>query len=57
MQVKWLRTALINLDREASYIAKEDPKVARLVVQRIQSSVALWGSDRVAAITANFFTG
>lgn len=41
MQIKWLRTALTNLDQEAEYIAKDDPQAARLVVQRIQQTVAL----------------
>ena len=41
MQIKWLRTALRNLDHEAEYIAKDDPQAARLVVQRIQQTVAL----------------
>ncbi len=39
MQVKWLRTALRNLDEEAVYIATDDPKAARLVVERILKSV------------------
>ena len=34
MQVKWLATALQNLDQEADYIAEDDPQVARFVVQR-----------------------
>ena len=41
MQVKWLTTALQNLDQEASYIAKDDPQAAKLVVQRIQRAVNL----------------
>ncbi len=41
MQIKWLRTALKNLDQEAKYIAKDDPQAARLVVQPIQQTVAL----------------
>lgn len=41
MQVKWLTTALQNLDQEASYIAKDDPQAAKLVVQRIYSAVNL----------------
>lgn len=41
MQVRWLATALQNLDQEANYIAKEDPKAARLVMQRIQQAVNL----------------
>ena len=39
MRIRWLRRALRNLDEEASYIAAEDPKVARLVVARIFKAV------------------
>ena len=39
MRIKWLRKALRNLDEEASYIAAEDPKAARLVVARIFRAV------------------
>tara|TARA_R110001606_G_scaffold344547_1_gene493307 strand:- start:391 stop:678 length:288 start_codon:yes stop_codon:yes gene_type:complete len=39
VQVKWLRTALRNLDEEAAYIATDDPKAAQLVVERILKSV------------------
>ena len=31
MQVRWLATALQNLDQEADYIAKDDPQAASLV--------------------------
>ena len=41
MQIKWLRTALNNLHHEAAYIAKDNPQAARLMVQRIRTSVAL----------------
>jgi toxin ParE1/3/4 len=41
MQVRWLATALQNLDQEADYIAKDDPQAARLVVQRIHHAVVL----------------
>ena len=41
MRVRWLRTALRNLDDEASYIAIEDPVAARLVVERVVSAVAM----------------
>ena len=41
MQVKWLRKALRNLDEEASYIASDDAKAARLVVERVVGAVAL----------------
>ncbi|RLA41009.1 MAG: type II toxin-antitoxin system RelE/ParE family toxin [Gammaproteobacteria bacterium] len=41
MQVKWLNTALQNLDDEAEYIAKDDPAAARLMVQRIIDAINL----------------
>lgn len=40
MRVRWLRKALLNLDEEASFIAQDDPKAARLVVQRVLDGVA-----------------
>jgi toxin ParE1/3/4 len=45
MQVKWLITALQNLNDEAEYIAKDDPAAARLVVQRIYHTVSLLGEN------------
>jgi len=41
MQIKWLLKALQNLDKEAEYIAKDDPLAARAVVQRIQQTILL----------------
>lgn len=41
MQVIWLRTALRNLDEEATYIAHDSPLAASLVVQRVLTAVAL----------------
>lgn len=41
MEIKWLRTALLNLDHEAEYIAKENPNVARVIVQRVVQAVSL----------------
>ena len=41
MRLRWLRTALRNLDEEATYIAVDDPKAAQLVVARILDAVAL----------------
>jgi plasmid stabilization system protein ParE len=35
VRVRWLRTALHNLDEEADYIAKDDPAAADRLVQRI----------------------
>jgi toxin ParE1/3/4 len=40
MQVRWLRTALRNLDDEASFIATDDPVAARIVVGRVLEAVA-----------------
>lgn len=41
MRVRWLRTALRNLEAEASFIAKDDAAAARLVVQRVLAAVAM----------------
>ena len=41
MQVRWLATALRNLDGEAEYIARENPAAARSLVERIQRTVGL----------------
>jgi plasmid stabilization system protein ParE len=41
MRVRWLRTALRNLDEEASFIAADDPDAARAVVRRVLDAVAL----------------
>jgi toxin ParE1/3/4 len=40
MRIRWLRTALRNLDAGASYIAADDPVAARLVVARVLETVA-----------------
>ena len=40
MRVRWLRTALRNLDAEASFIAADDSVAARLVVGRVLEAVA-----------------
>ena len=39
MRVRWLRTALRNLDDEAAYIAKNDPQAAVRTVERIRRAV------------------
>ena len=39
MRVRWLRAALRNLDEEASYIAADEPRAARLVVARVLDAV------------------
>ncbi len=40
MQIKWLRKALLDLDKEAEFIAQENPQAAQLVLQHILDSVA-----------------
>ena len=40
MRVRWLRTALRNLDEEAAFIATENPVAARTVVTRVLDAVA-----------------
>ena len=40
MRVRWLRTALRNLDEEASFIAADDAVAARFVVERVLEAVA-----------------
>lgn len=40
MRIRWLRTALRNLDDEAAYIAMDDPEAARMVVRRVLDAVA-----------------
>ena len=40
MEVRWLRTALRNLDEAAAYIARDDPGAAARTVARIRASVA-----------------
>jgi toxin ParE1/3/4 len=39
MRIRWLRTALRNLDQHADHIAKDDPSAARNAVQRIRAAV------------------
>ena len=41
MRLKWLPSALRNLDSEASYIAADEPAAARLVVKRVLAAVGL----------------
>lgn len=45
MRLKWLRTALRNLDQEAAHIAVDDVVTARLVVKRVLDAVALLGEQ------------
>ena len=39
MEVRWLRTALANLDAEAAYVARDDAAVAARLVERIYEAV------------------
>lgn len=39
MRLRWLRTALRNLDEEAAHIAADDRAAARLVVARVLEAV------------------
>jgi len=41
VRVRWLRTALRQLDDEAAHIAADDPAMARLVVHRVLAAVAM----------------
>jgi toxin ParE1/3/4 len=41
VRVRWLRTALANLDAEGEYIAEDNPAAAGRVVQRILRAVDL----------------
>jgi toxin ParE1/3/4 len=41
VRVRWLRTALRNLDDEAAYIAIDDPVAAGMVVRRVLAAVAM----------------
>ena len=41
MRVRWLRTALRNLDEEANFIRADDPQAAGAVVRRVLDAVAL----------------
>ncbi|MGD0117185.1 MAG: type II toxin-antitoxin system RelE/ParE family toxin [Candidatus Binatus sp.] len=39
MRVRWLKAALKNLDEEAEYIARDDPRAAARIVERIATTV------------------
>ncbi|MFI5088676.1 MAG: type II toxin-antitoxin system RelE/ParE family toxin [Terriglobales bacterium] len=40
LRVRWLRTALANLEAHAQYIARDNPAAARRVVAAIERAVA-----------------
>ncbi|MGH8656753.1 MAG: type II toxin-antitoxin system RelE/ParE family toxin [Gammaproteobacteria bacterium] len=39
MRVKWLRTALRNLEAEAEYIAQDNPAAEKRTVERVRAAV------------------
>lgn len=39
MRVRWLRTALANLDAEARYISRDSPAAAARIVSKIEKAV------------------
>lgn len=39
MRVRWLRTALRNLEHEAAYIANDDPMAAARAVDRVRRAI------------------
>jgi toxin ParE1/3/4 len=39
VEVRWLRTALANLDAEAAYVARDNAAVAARLVERIYEAV------------------
>jgi len=41
VKIRWLKTALNDLNTEAEYIAEESPKTAVLILQRIEKAVSL----------------
>lgn len=43
MQVKWLRKALINLEDEINYIARDNPQAAKSIAQKI------WDASKLLA--------
>ncbi len=45
MRVRWLKRALRNLDEEAEYIARDNPKAAARIVERIAAGVVRLGNQ------------
>lgn len=41
MQVKWLRRALQNLEQEAAYIARDNPRAAATLIEEADASTRL----------------
>ena len=59
MRVRWLRKALLNLDREAEYIAQDNPKAAAEfvlnsipIIKQIQATGLTSLSEVAAALNA-----
>jgi plasmid stabilization system protein ParE len=50
MQIRWLRTALRNLDEEIAFIALEDPQAAQRTASRILE--VIWGQSRFSLLQA-----
>jgi len=45
MKIKWLKSVLKNLDKEAEYIAEDNPAAAVKIVEKIVHSVELLSSN------------
>lgn len=45
MRVKWLRKSLLNLDREAAYIAQDNPKAAAEFVLHLRDKALMLGEQ------------
>jgi len=45
MKIKWLKTALVNLDQEAEHIAEDNPMAAAKMVEKIIHTVGLLSSN------------
>jgi len=45
MKIKWLKTALKNLDQEAEFIAEDNPVAAAKVIETIIHTVELLSSN------------
>ncbi|MBB4864614.1 plasmid stabilization system protein ParE [Pseudomonas nitritireducens] len=48
MRIEWLRTALRNLDSEASYIAQDNPAAARTFVSAVLADIELLAGNPAA---------
>jgi addiction module RelE/StbE family toxin len=41
MRVRWLRRAVANLDQEAAYIARDNPRAARALIEEALEATSL----------------